>query len=128
MRRRHSSPGSSHLLAGTLLLVAAVSARASAQDPPRFTERVDVARILLDVRAIDPRGRPLLGLEASDFEVKIDGKVARVESVQRVTAEAAVAPDPASTSPTLTTPVAPVTHGRLVVFLFQKSLDKSTLR
>ena len=98
--------------------------RAAGQDPPRFTERVDVARILLDVRAIDPRGRPLLGLASEDFEVRINGRVARVESVQHISGE----PDPPSPLPqaTQTTPHQPG-HGRLVVFLFQKSLHRSRI-
>ena len=52
----------SRLSISAVLLLAAVSLRATGQDPPRFTEKVDVSRILLDVRVIDPRGRPLLGL------------------------------------------------------------------
>ena len=94
-----------------------------AQDPPRFTEKVDVARILLDVRAIDPRGRPLLGLEPADFEVKIDGRIARVESVQRISGGPA-ANNRATTS---TTQIQQATNGRLVVFLFQKSLQRSRI-
>lgn len=95
---------------------------AAAQDPPRFSEKVDVARILLDVRVIDPRGRPLLGLEPADFEVEIDGRKARIESVQHVTGEPVVATD-ASASTSLDQ----IQRGRLVVFLFQKSLHRSRI-
>jgi VWFA-related protein len=112
---------SSASVAGFLLLIAA-SLRGQVQDPPRFTERVDVARILIDVRAIDPRGRPLLGLEAPDFEVKIGGKAARVESVQRITGAAAVNPAGAANT-VIQRPADP----RLVVFLFQKSLERSRM-
>ncbi len=94
--------------------------RAADQDPPRFTEKVDVARILLDVRAIDPRGRPLLGLDPADFEVRIDGRVARIESVQHITGE------PVANPPT-TTQLQHAMDGRLVVFVFQKSLDGSRI-
>lgn len=109
-------------LFGALLLLV-VSLGAQSQDPPRFIDKVDVARILLDVRAIDPRGRPLLGLEPADFEVKIDGRVARVESVQHVTGTPATNPAAATT----TRPTEPqlATRGRLVVFLFQNSLERS---
>ncbi|MEO6214204.1 MAG: hypothetical protein ABIP65_11310 [Vicinamibacterales bacterium] len=106
----------------SLLLLTAVSMRAADQDLPRFTEKVDVARILLDVRAIDPRGRPLLGLDPADFEVRIDGRMARVESVQHTTGE------PVGNPPT--TPTTQLQHamdGRLVVFVFQKSLDGSRI-
>ena len=130
MPRPSSSTRSGLWLAGVLLLHAAASAPAWGQDPPRFSEKVDVARILLDVRVIDRRGRPLLGLEPTDFEVRIDGKVARVESARRVTGE----PDatPGSTTATSTTtssapPAQPDVPGRLVVFLFQKHLDGSRI-
>ena len=120
MRRPRSSL---HPLTLALLLLSGVSMGTRAQDPPRFTEKVDVARILLDVRAIDPRGRPLLGLEPADFEVKIDGRIARVESVQRISGEPA-ANNHATTS---TTQIRQATNGRLVVFLFQKSLERSRI-
>lgn len=104
-------------------LLVAMSIRAAGQDPLRFTDKVDVARVLLDVRAIDPRGRPLLGLQPADFEVKIDGRPARVESVQHVTGEPVAAP---ATGVTTRVPeLQPASHGRLVVFLFQKSIERS---
>jgi VWFA-related protein len=116
--------GATGLLAATVLLLT-VARGAAGQDPPRFTEKVDVARILLDVRVIDPRGRPLPGLEPADFEVRIDGRIARVESVQHVTGEPVAAPE---TRPTAETrPLQQATHGRLVVFLFQKSLHRSRI-
>ncbi len=74
------------------------------------------------MRAIDLRGRPLLGLEPANFEVKIDGKVARVESVQHISGES-----PASPPTTQTTQLQPAINGRLVVFLFQKSLHRSRI-
>jgi VWFA-related protein len=109
------------LLVAAVLLLTGISAPAAAQDPPRYTEKVDVARILLDVRAYDPRGRPLLGLEPANFEVKIDGRRARVESVEHITGDAVV-----SSSPT-TTPLPHAGDGRLLVFLFQKSLERSRI-
>ena len=122
MRRLRLALSSYHVLAGILLLLTALPVRAVAQDPPRFTENVDVARILLDVRAIDPRGRPLLGLDPANFEVRIDGKPARVESVQHITGE------PVDNPALPSTPRGPrETDGRLVVFLFQKSLHRSRI-
>ena len=108
------------LLATSLVLVHL----AGLQDPPQYVEKVDVARVLVDVRAMDDRGRPLLGLSSSDFEVKIDGKRARVESAQWITG-ALIEDDvkPASNR-------SATVHresGRLVVFLFQKSLEKSRI-
>ena len=94
---------------GLALAVLLVATTAAGQDPPRFTEKVDVVRVLLDVRAIDPRGRPLLGLEPANFEVRIDSKRARVESVQYVTGASL----DASTTPGTARPNA--VDGRLVV-------------
>jgi VWFA-related protein len=122
VRRPVSSLRSCQWLTGALLLLVALPARAAGQDPPRFTEKVDVARILLDVRAIDPRGRPLLGLEPADFEVRIGGKAARVESVQQITGEPVANP---RMTPNTVPPHA--MEGRLVVFLFQKSLHRSRI-
>ena len=80
--------------------------------------------MLVDVRAMDDRGRPFLGLSSSDFQVKIDGKTARVESAQWVTGaltEVEGTPS-ADRSQTLHRE-----SGRLVVFLFQKSLERSRI-
>ena len=104
-----------------LPVLTVVLLQAVAQDPPQYIERVEVARILLDVRVIDPRGRPLLGLAPADFEVRIDGKIARVESVQHITGERI------PHSSTTNTPPQPAMDGRLVVFLFQKSLHRSRI-
>lgn len=111
-----------------LLATPAASHQAAAQDPPRFEERVDVNRVLLDVRAIDPRGQPLLGLGPADFEVRIGGRRARVESVQHVSGTRPAAPDliartgaDATAAPTAAAP------GRLVVFLFQKHLHRTRI-
>jgi VWFA-related protein len=108
-------------------LVVAICVLASAaafQDRPQYTEKVDVARVLVDVRAMDSHGRPLLGLVSSDFLVKIDGKPARVESAQWVTgALTGVEMDPAAVRTLSLRPPS----GRLVVFLFQKSLERSRI-
>src|SRR6476660_3716075 len=42
-----------------------------AQQPPRFGERVDVARIIIDARVLDDAGNPVPGLTPEDFKVKI---------------------------------------------------------
>ncbi len=108
----------------TLLIVTIATTGLAVQDPPRYTEKVDVARVLIDARAIDRLGRPLLGLEASNFQVRIDGKPARVESVQWVAgALLASGLDPGAYRVQSMRPAA----GRLVVFLFQKSLERGRI-
>jgi VWFA-related protein len=96
----------------------------AAQDPPRYTETVNVGRVLIDARAIDSLGRPLLGLTEANFQVRIDGKAARVESVQWVTGVLADREiDPLMRPESAGRPVA----GRLVVFLFQKSMERGRI-
>jgi VWFA-related protein len=60
------------------ILSVAFSMRAQMQ------ERIDVVRILFDVRVTEYGGEPVLGLDVGDFEVKIGGQRARVESVRWV--------------------------------------------
>jgi VWFA-related protein len=123
-RRPSGSPAPWHPgTAFVVLLLLVASLHAQDQDPLRFTDKVDVARILLDVRAIDPRGRPLLGLEPGDFEVRIDGRLLRVESVQHVTGAPVENPAVATATAAAEPQLAP--RGRLVVFLFQNSLEGS---
>jgi VWFA-related protein len=93
----------------------------AAQDPPRYVENVDVARVLIDARAMDRQGRPLLSLMPDNFRVKIDGKVARVESAVRV---AGALDDTEAASDASGVETTRAVEGRLVVFLFQKSLER----
>ena len=105
-------------------VVAAIALGCAIQDPLRFTEKVDVARVLIDVRALDARGRPLTDLAASNFEVRIDGKPARVESAVWVTG-ALSALDAAPLAPIDQS--SPPVAGRLIVLLFQRNLDRSRI-
>jgi VWFA-related protein len=59
------------LAVATTLLV--LSWTAAAQQPPRFSERVDVNLVLLDVIVTDAKGQQILGLEKNDFVVKQNG-------------------------------------------------------
>ena len=101
---------------------------AQQQETPRFTDRVDVARILIDARVLDDHGNPIAGLAADDFKVKIDGKIARVESATWIGGRAA---DADAALPPMTTPLARdadnLSQGRLIVFLFQKDLEPSRI-
>lgn len=63
--------------------LAGISPRAQSQLARRtqpFRERVDVSRVLVDVRVLDGKGRALEGLGPSDFAVSIDGTPVRVDS------------------------------------------------
>ncbi len=65
-------------LAAAMLFSAAVGH--AAQQQPAVTERVDVARVLIDVRVIGDGGEPVAGLGPHDFEVRIGGEPVDVES------------------------------------------------
>jgi VWFA-related protein len=102
-------------------------APARAQQPPRYTERVDVARVLVDARVVDGTGNPILGLEPADFLVKIDGEPARVESVSWVQGGAVDREGVPLESRALRGGVELPPAGRLIVFLFQKDLEASRI-
>jgi VWFA-related protein len=107
-------------LASTL---AACGIAAWAQEPTVLeTTRVD--RVLVDARILDPRGRELRGLRIEDLRVEIDGKAARVESVEWVSEAAShtegAAPAGEVRAGDGTPSRAVEAPGRLVVFLFQK--------
>lgn len=80
-------------LALTLLLVVLTAlvlilpVVASGQQPPadQFEEEVDVTEVLLDVVVTDRRGKPVPGLEASEFTVTEDGEQVAVTSVEYYT-------------------------------------------
>jgi VWFA-related protein len=108
---------------GLLLLAASSSA---GQQPPRFHDRVAVARVVVDARVVDDRGNPIVGLSAGDFAVKIDRKACRVESASWIGAHGdAVAESSQEAADAGASSSGPL--GRLVVFLFQKDLEPSRI-
>jgi VWFA-related protein len=108
---------------GVALLLAVQAPDASAQRP-RFEEKVEVERVLVDVRVVDGAGRPVEGLGAADFRVKVDGKDVAIESARWVSGTEPYSSglDPGQAAEARTRPAPP---GRLIVFLFQKDLSPS---
>jgi VWFA-related protein len=124
-----SSAGRSHgnvLVASVIMAALSAVLRLGAQQQPRFDERVEVARVIVDARVLDDRGNPVRGLTADDFKVTIDRRNVRVETATWVGG----ADTDADTTP-LSTPsfaqAAPSNTGRLIVFLFQKDLEPSRI-
>jgi VWFA-related protein len=114
----------------TWCLGAALSAVAvveGQQNPSRYVERVDVERVLVDVRVLDDQGHALAGLGADDFRVRIGDTPVPIESVMWVGgASTAVGPtlaEPPHLSPTSDTG----RPGRLIIFLFQKDFEPSRI-
>jgi VWFA-related protein len=108
---------------GPLPALAALAALAQA-DPPqvRLREQVEVERILVEARVVDARGEPIGGLGPPDFRVRLGGREAAVESAYWVEGSA---PLPGEEALAAGAPDAP--PGRLVVFFFQKDLERSRI-
>jgi VWFA-related protein len=112
-------------VAGIALCVAGVH---SQQLPnPRYQERVDVERVIVDVRVLDRAGQPVIGLGAGDFRVKIGGKPLGVQSILWVGGDDS--PDAAlpGNAADVTASRDEEPRGRLIVFLFQKDLEPSRI-
>jgi VWFA-related protein len=107
-----------------LLVVSCWCSGLVAQQP--YIERVEVARVLIDVRVFDQNGRPLRSLDASDFSVRIGGRPVRVESAEWVGGVTVPAAAPSDTQPARPDPSADDSlhsGSRVVVFLVQRSLE-----
>jgi VWFA-related protein len=87
-----------------------------------YQERVNVSRVVVDARVVDDAGKPIKGLSAADFEAKINGKSAAVDSIDWVPSERD--DRTLSTSPMLPV-ITPFPRGRAMVFLYQKKTDLS---
>jgi VWFA-related protein len=93
-------------------------------DDPRFEDRVDVERITLDARVLGDRGEPRLGLTARDFRLRIDGRVVPVESAHWVDGATPYA-EGLTPSEAASVGAEAAPRGRLLVFFFQKSLERT---
>jgi len=110
--------------------LAAESAQAPApppqQAPPVFKGAVDL--VAVDVSVIDGGGRPVRGLDASDFRITVDGQARRIASVQFVSEglQNASMPLPEPDLPRFSSN-AGETGGRLVmVVVDQGNMNRST--
>jgi VWFA-related protein len=112
-------------IATTAIATLIAGAGIGGQQPRRFDERVNVDRIIVDARVLDNRGDPVLGLTAGDFKVRIDRKVARVESAAWIGEHDSGDNLALMASSRLAEDVPPM--GRLVVFLFQKDLESGRI-
>ncbi len=92
-----------------------------------FQERVDVARILVDVRVLDDSGQPVADLTTTDFAATIDGKAAVIDTVEWVAGDSGAAaqrPGTIASQPVPNSSRAP-SGGRWIVLLYQKHSDLS---
>jgi len=112
-----------------LMAILCVAAAASAAG--QLQEKITVERILIDARVTNDSGDPITGLKPEDFRVKIDGKLAKVESADWIP-ETAVARDLANLDEPQgevnTSTDQPAPRGRLLVFLFQTDFVREPSR
>lgn len=110
---------------GVIVLLMSTGAVA-AQDDPVLRELVRVERVLLDVRALDSRGRPISDLKPADLLLQVDGVEVAVESLDWIDGSR---PDlsglPAGAVPPSWEGAA---EGRLVVLFFQRDLSATRLK
>ena len=94
------------------------------QAPPRFESRVEVGLVTADVTVVDRDGRPVTGLTAADFSVRVDGKPRTIASLQFVAQEGA----PPGAAPAEEAEPSPLVSsnesagvGRLITFVIDQS-------
>ena len=97
----------------------------------QLRETMTVARILLDVRVTDIDGEAMIGLEAQDFDVRIDGQKAEVLSATWIDDTVAYSAEPPD-NPTTGQPDNRLTtlppSGRLFIFFIQTDFSRETER
>ncbi len=97
----------------------------------QLQEKITVERILIDARVTNYSGDAILGLGPDDFRVRIDGKPAKVESVEWVpetTVGRELANIEAPRAEVNTSTDQPAPRGRLLVFFFQTDFAREPSR
>lgn len=97
----------------------------------QIEESITVERVIVDARITEAGGEPVLNLEAKDFRVKIDGKVAQIESVEWIPETSAgrdLAAAMSEDENAVHEDLAPAPRGRLLVFLFQTDFARNSVR
>ncbi|HYI08038.1 MAG TPA: VWA domain-containing protein [Thermoanaerobaculia bacterium] len=117
------------LLLLALSIAAAVASASTAQ--AQYGDAITVSRALVDVRVTDSHGNAIPGLGAADFDVKIDGKPAVVESVTWIDADAPrVFEDDTADEAAgeIDAPFILEPRGRLLVFFIQTDFARNRVR
>lgn len=114
------------MTATAVLFVLTLSANAQVQ------ETITVARVLLDVRATEMNGEPIVGLTKADFTVTLGGKPADVESVTWVpdttVARVIAGIEEEEAPPPVASESNPMPRGRLFVVFIQTDFGRATER
>ncbi len=100
---------------------------AHSQDPA-FGTRIEVRRVLIDVRVVHYNGTAVVGLAPDDFRVFIDGSPVEVEAVDWISGGPALGTAPTDTEDPTRKPERSPSNRRLIVMLFQKDFQLARLR
>jgi VWFA-related protein len=109
------------------LVLGLVLAHGQQKPAPRYTEQVEVERVLVDVRVLDSKGHAVTGLVADDFRVKIGGKPVPIESAMWVGGAKSEGGSATAPSVEISPATGDASPGRLIIFLFQKDFHRSRL-
>jgi VWFA-related protein len=112
---------SGHTPALAIALALILQVAPASPPPQRFKSSVDVVQV--DVSAIDSDGKPIVGLTAEDFELRVDGKVRPISSVQFVSVPSAIPSSrpPSHGLPPSYTSNASAAGGRLIMVVVDRS-------
>ena len=95
---------------------------------PQVTERVEVARVVVDLHVVGEDGRPIRGLSATDLKVSVDGRPVKVDSLRWTTGAVAFGESlPLGGSQAIAPASTDGPRGRLVLLFFQKDLEASRI-
>ena len=95
------------------------------QLPPRIAERVDVARVVVDVHVLAPNGAPVTGLQVGNFRLLVDGRPVPLERARWTTeavADREMARDASGAKPH-DDPRFGLPAGRQIVLFVQRDLE-----
>lgn len=114
-----------------LPLALALAMTAAPQQVPTTHETITVERVIVDARVTLANGEPILGLTAKDFDVRVDGVKAKVESAEWIPETAAAREiaglDEPQAAPNESMDV-PAPKGRLLIFFFQTDFARNAAR
>ena len=113
------------------ILIALALALAAPQQVPPTHETITVERIIVDARVTLANGEAILGLTAKDFDVRVDGVLAKVESADWIPDTAAAREIAGIDNPRSTVNESmdvPAPQGRLLIFFFQTDFARQDVR
>jgi VWFA-related protein len=88
----------------------------------QFGEEITVERLIVDAHVIDDKGNPILELRPTDFDVRVDGKKAEVESVEAVPVTEIPIFTDSNGEPEI------IHRGRLIVIFFQTDFQRDRVK